>query len=110
MGSREPTAPPLDTPLLPMNFYSDQPLNARLIVENGVAIEMARDGNGKIHRGNVAEIIKDVIFGGKKIGEDLRRKVKVLRENIKLLRKEEMDEVVMVLKQICEKNQSKMDA
>nr|XP_004233933.2 beta-D-glucosyl crocetin beta-1,6-glucosyltransferase-like [Solanum lycopersicum] len=71
---------------LPMNFYSDQPLNARLIVENGVGVEMARDGYGKIHRGNVAETIKDVIFGGRNIGEDLRRKVKDLRENIKLQR------------------------
>ncbi|XP_006365665.1 beta-D-glucosyl crocetin beta-1,6-glucosyltransferase-like [Solanum tuberosum] len=90
---------------LPMNFYSDQPLNARLIVENGVAVEMARDGNGKIHRGNVAETIKNVFFGEKNTGEDLRRKVKGLRENIKLLREEEMDGVVKVLKQICEKNQ-----
>lgn len=89
---------------LPMNFYSDQPLNARLIVENGVGVEMARDGYGKIHRGNVAETIKDVIFGGRNIGEDLRRKVKDLRVNIKLQREEEMDGVVNVLKQICEKN------
>ncbi|KAJ8540308.1 hypothetical protein K7X08_030227 [Anisodus acutangulus] len=70
---------------LPMNFYSDQPMNARLIVENGVAVEIARDGNGKLHRGNIAEIIKDVIFG-EQIGEDLRRKVKSLGENIRLLR------------------------
>ncbi|KAH0673512.1 hypothetical protein KY284_024599 [Solanum tuberosum] len=92
---------------LPMNFYSDQPMNARLLVENGVAVEMARDGNGKIHRGYIAETIKDVIFD-EKIGEDLRKKVKSLGENIKLLREKEMDGVVEVIKQICEKkNQSK---
>lgn len=91
---------------LPMNFYSDQPMNARLLVEIGVAVEMDRDGNGKIHRGYVAETTKDVIFG-EKIGEDLRRKMKSLSENIKLLRDEEMDSVVVVIKQLCEKNQSK---
>ncbi|XP_059317567.1 beta-D-glucosyl crocetin beta-1,6-glucosyltransferase-like isoform X1 [Lycium ferocissimum] len=90
---------------LPMNFYSDQPMNARLIVENGVAMEIARDGNGKLHRGNIAEVIKDVIFG-EQIGEDLRRKVKSLAENIRSLREKEMDEVVKVITQLCEKNQS----
>ncbi|KAK4717286.1 hypothetical protein R3W88_015624 [Solanum pinnatisectum] len=91
---------------LPMNFYLDQPMNARLLVENGVAVEMARDGYGKIHRGYVAETIKDVIFD-EKIGEDLRKTVKSLGENIKLLREKEMDGVVEVIKQLCQKNQSK---
>lgn len=90
---------------LPMNFYSDQPMNGRLIVENRVAVAIARDGNGKLHRGYIAETIKDVIFG-EQIGEDLR-KVKSLGENIKLLREKEMDGVVEVITQLCEKNQSK---
>ncbi|MCD7447233.1 hypothetical protein HAX54_026352 [Datura stramonium] len=91
---------------LPMNFYSDQPMNARLIVENGVAVEIARDANGKLHRGYIAETIKDVIFS-EQIGEDLRRKVKSLGESIRLLREKEMDGVVEVITQLCEKNQSK---
>ncbi|CAN4096110.1 unnamed protein product [Withania somnifera] len=90
---------------LPVNPISDQPINARLNVDNGIAVELARDGNGKFHRGSIAETIKDVIFG--EIGEDLRRKVKSLGENIKLLREEEMDEVAEVIKQVCEKKQSK---
>ncbi|CAN4096109.1 unnamed protein product [Withania somnifera] len=89
---------------LPMNPLSDQPINARLNVENGIAVELARDGNGKLHRGSIAEILKDEIFG--ESGENLRRKVKSLRENIKLLAKEEMDEVAEVIKQLFEKKQS----
>ncbi|CAN4105842.1 unnamed protein product [Withania somnifera] len=91
---------------LPMNFYSDQPMNARLIVEIGVAVEMARDGNGKLHRAYIAETIRDVIFGEKN-GENLRRKVTSLGENIKLLRDAEMDAVAEVIKQLCEKNRPK---
>ncbi|KAH0670375.1 hypothetical protein KY290_025799 [Solanum tuberosum] len=92
---------------LPMNFCSDQPMNARSVVENGIAVEIARDGNGKLHRGYIAETIKEVI-SDEKIGEDLRRKVNSLGENIRLLREEQMDEVAEVIKQLCEKkNQSK---
>ncbi|KAK6790363.1 hypothetical protein RDI58_014163 [Solanum bulbocastanum] len=92
---------------LPMNFCSDQPMNARLVVENGIAMEIARDGNGKLHRGYIAETITEVIFG-EKIGEDLRRKVNSLRENIRLLREEHVDGVAEVIKQLREKkNQSK---
>ncbi|KAH0673510.1 hypothetical protein KY284_024597 [Solanum tuberosum] len=92
---------------LPMNFCSDQPMNARTVVENGIAVEIARDGNGKLHRGYIAETIKEVIFG-EKIGDDLRRKVNSLGENVRLLREEQMDEVAEVIKQLCEKkNQSK---
>lgn len=89
-----------------MNFCSDQPMNARSVVENGIAVEIARDGNGKLHRGYIAETIKEVIFG-EKIGDDLRRKVNSLGENIRLLREEQMDEVAEVIKQLCEKNQFK---
>ncbi|XP_055811407.1 beta-D-glucosyl crocetin beta-1,6-glucosyltransferase-like [Solanum dulcamara] len=91
---------------LHMNFCSDQPMNARSVVENGVAVEIARDGNGKLHRGYIAETIKEVILG-EKIGEDLRRKVNSLGENIRLLREEQMDGVAEVINQLCEKNQSK---
>ncbi|XP_016573793.2 beta-D-glucosyl crocetin beta-1,6-glucosyltransferase [Capsicum annuum] len=91
---------------LPMNFCSDQSVNARMVVEKGIAVEMARDGNGKLHRVNIAETLKNVICGGK-IGEDLRGKVKSLGENIRLLRDEEADKVAEVIKQVYEKNQSK---
>ncbi|KAK4353412.1 hypothetical protein RND71_028930 [Anisodus tanguticus] len=79
---------------------------SKLIVENGVAMEIARDGKGKLHRGNIAEVIKDVIFG-EHIWEDLRRKMKSLGEYIRYLREKEMNEVVEVITQLCEKNQSK---
>ena len=66
-----------------------------------------RDGNGKLHRGYIAETIKEVIFG-KEIGENLRKKVNSLRENVTLLREEHMDGVAKVIKQLHEKkNQSK---
>ncbi|WMV31598.1 hypothetical protein MTR67_024983 [Solanum verrucosum] len=86
--------------------HANQPMNARSVVENGIAVEIARDGNGKLHRGYIAETIKEVILG-EKIGDDLRRRMNSLGENIRLLREEQMDEVAEVIKQLCEKNQFK---
>ncbi|KAJ8543420.1 hypothetical protein K7X08_005943 [Anisodus acutangulus] len=93
-------------PIIAMPMLYDQPLNARLVVEIGVAVEVPRDGNGKLHRVNIAENIKHVI--GEEIGQNLRKKVTSLGDNVRLRRGEEMDGVVEVIKQLCDKtDQSK---
>ncbi|MCD9640107.1 hypothetical protein HAX54_025181 [Datura stramonium] len=52
----------------------DQPMNAKLIVEIGVALEVLRDDNGALQREDIARVIKDVICG--KCGENLRFSIK----------------------------------
>uniref|UniRef100_M1DEA4 UDP-glucose:glucosyltransferase n=1 Tax=Solanum tuberosum TaxID=4113 RepID=M1DEA4_SOLTU len=46
-------------PIVAMPIHLDQPMIARLIVELGVAVEIVRDDDGKIHRGEIAEILKE---------------------------------------------------
>ncbi|KAF3660621.1 putative 1-acyl-sn-glycerol-3-phosphate acyltransferase 2-like [Capsicum annuum] len=60
----------IPTIAMPMNL--DQPMNAKLLVEIGVALEVLRDENGAFYREDIARVIKDVICG--KLGENLRTK------------------------------------
>ncbi|WMV53585.1 hypothetical protein MTR67_046970 [Solanum verrucosum] len=76
-------------PIIAMPMHLDQPMNARLIVELGVAVEIVRDDDGKIHKGEIAETIKNVIT--EKTGEKLRGKMRDISKNLKCTRGEEMD-------------------
>ncbi|XP_055817099.1 beta-D-glucosyl crocetin beta-1,6-glucosyltransferase-like [Solanum dulcamara] len=86
-------------PIIAMPMHLDQPVNARLIVELGVAVEIVRDDDGKIHREEIAETLKGVIKG--KTGENLRDKVRDISQNLKSIREEEMDTVAQELIQLC---------
>ncbi|XP_049379607.1 beta-D-glucosyl crocetin beta-1,6-glucosyltransferase-like [Solanum stenotomum] len=86
-------------PIIAMPMHLDQPMVARLIVELGVAVEIVRDDDGKIHRGEIAETLKDVITG--KTGENLRAKVRDISKNLKSIRDEEMDAAAQELIQLC---------
>ncbi|KAG5574905.1 hypothetical protein H5410_055039 [Solanum commersonii] len=72
---------------------------ARLIVELGVAVEIVRDDDGKIHREEIAKTLKGIITG--KTGENLRAKVRDIGKNLKSTRDEEMDAVAQELIQLC---------
>ncbi|KAG5574889.1 hypothetical protein H5410_055023 [Solanum commersonii] len=77
-------------PIIAMPMHLDQPMNARLIVELGVAVEIVRDDDdGKIHKGEIAETIKNVIT--EKTRENLRGKMRDISKNLKCTRGEEMD-------------------
>ncbi|WMV53589.1 hypothetical protein MTR67_046974 [Solanum verrucosum] len=86
-------------PIIAMPMHLEQPMNARLIVELGVAVEIVRDDDGKIHRGEIAEILKGVISGETR--EKLRAKVRDISKNLKSVRGEEMDAAVQELIQLC---------
>ncbi|XP_015876309.3 UDP-glucosyltransferase 29-like [Ziziphus jujuba] len=62
----------------PMQF--EQPWNARLIVECGIGLEVKRSINGGLQREDIAQVIKHVMV--EKIGDDIRRKVKEMSDNI----------------------------
>ncbi|CAK9142539.1 unnamed protein product [Ilex paraguariensis] len=87
---------------IPMQF--DQPLNARLMVEVGVGMEVWRDDSGKLHREEIAKVIREVIVD--KRGEAMRRKAKELGEKIRLKGDEEMNGAVEAISQLCQKSKA----
>ncbi|KAL3520848.1 hypothetical protein ACH5RR_018997 [Cinchona calisaya] len=50
-------------PIITMPMTLERPLNGRLMVENGVAMEIMRDENGRLEREEIAKVIKDVVIG-----------------------------------------------
>lgn len=90
----------LGVPIIAMPMHLDQPLNARLMVELGVAVEVTRDLNGKLEREVIAKVIKDVVV--EKLGENARKNMSDVRQRTKLRENEELDEVVQLLNQLCE--------
>lgn len=89
-------------PIIAMPMHLDQPMNAKLVVELGVAVEVKRDVKGKIQKEEISTVIKDVIHGGE--GESLRRKISEQRENIRSRSGVEMEVVVQKLAEVCGKS------
>ncbi|XP_015057190.1 beta-D-glucosyl crocetin beta-1,6-glucosyltransferase-like [Solanum pennellii] len=89
-------------PIVAMPMHLDQPMNARLIVELGVAVEIVRDDDGKIHREEIAKTLKDVIT--ERIGENLRAKMRDISMNLNSISGEEMDAAAHELIQFCKIN------
>ncbi|XP_004250486.2 beta-D-glucosyl crocetin beta-1,6-glucosyltransferase-like [Solanum lycopersicum] len=86
-------------PIVAMPMHLDQPMNARLIVELGVAVEIVRDDDGKIYREEIAKTLKDVIT--ERIGENLRAKMREISKNLNSISGEEMDAAAHELIQFC---------
>ncbi|KAL3520851.1 hypothetical protein ACH5RR_019000 [Cinchona calisaya] len=74
----------------------------RLVVEIGVGVEIMRDKNGKFDRQVIAKVIKDVVV--EKMGENVRRKMRDVREKMKSRENQELGEVVVLLKQLVKEN------
>ncbi|KAJ4720634.1 Glycosyltransferase [Melia azedarach] len=86
-------------PIIATPMHLDQPLNARLIEDVGVGIEVRRNKNGRIERKELAEVIKEVVMEDN--GEKVRKKAREMSEKIREKGDEEMDEVVNELTRIC---------
>ncbi|GLT75345.1 hypothetical protein SLA2020_470760 [Shorea laevis] len=80
-------------PIIAMPMHSDQPLNARLVEEVGVGIEVKRDGNGRPHRKELAEVIRAVVKEESETGEKVRRRAEEVRECLRCKGDAEMDDV-----------------
>ncbi|CAK9134785.1 unnamed protein product [Ilex paraguariensis] len=92
-------------PIIAIPMHCDQqPLNARLVVDIGLGMEVRRDYCEKLHGEEVAKVIKDVILDNK--GEDMRRKARELRENIRLKGEEEINVAVGEISQLCHKSKA----
>jgi UDP:flavonoid glycosyltransferase YjiC (YdhE family) len=86
-------------PIIAVPVHLDQPLNARLVEEVGVGVEVKRDMNGKLEREKVAKVIREVVV--EKAGEGVRRKAKELKEKIREKGEEDIDGVVQELAKLC---------
>ncbi|KAL7252770.1 hypothetical protein ACSBR1_007355 [Camellia fascicularis] len=86
-------------PIVAMPMHLDQPLNARLVEEVGVAMEVNRDINGRFNREDISQVIRKVVV--EKSGEDIRIKAREFSEKIRMKGDEELDEVVEELLQLC---------
>lgn len=88
-------------PIIAVPMHLDQPLNARLVEEVGVGVEVRRDVNGKLKREKVANVIREVVE--EKGGEGVRRKAKEVKEKMRNNGEEEIDGVVEELVKLCRK-------
>ncbi|XP_047309363.1 beta-D-glucosyl crocetin beta-1,6-glucosyltransferase-like [Impatiens glandulifera] len=85
---------------IPMNF--DQPLNARLVEEIGVGLEVGRDENGRFSGEEIADLISELIVGEK--GKRIRDKAREMRETIQNKGDEDIDCVVEELYKLHNEN------
>ncbi|KAL0358557.1 UNVERIFIED_CONTAM: Beta-D-glucosyl crocetin beta-1,6-glucosyltransferase [Sesamum angustifolium] len=88
-------------PIVAMPMHLDQPMNAKLVAELGVGVEVERDNEGRLQREEIAKVIRDVVVG--ESSGELRRRVVERRERIRLRSREEIDEIAHKLEQICGK-------
>ncbi|CAN6703636.1 unnamed protein product [Malus baccata var. baccata] len=91
-------------PIIAIPMHLDQPLNARLVEEVGVGLEVRRTGSGSLEREEVAKVITDVLV--EKIGQILKGKAMELSENMKNKEDKEIDGVVEELRQLCRTRES----
>ncbi|KAF8396484.1 hypothetical protein HHK36_018107 [Tetracentron sinense] len=89
-------------PIIALPIHLDQPLNARLATKIGVGMEVKREKDGRLERGEVAKLIREVMV--EKKGEGIRRKVKEMGEKIGKKGEEEIDVFVEELMQLCKKS------
>ncbi|OVA03618.1 UDP-glucuronosyl/UDP-glucosyltransferase [Macleaya cordata] len=90
-------------PVIAMPMHLDQPLNARLVVELGLGVEVQRGGDGgcRFEREEVAKVIKEVVM--EKEGEEVRRRAREISEKMREKGEEEIDVLVEKLEQLCKK-------
>ncbi|VFQ71883.1 unnamed protein product [Cuscuta campestris] len=87
-------------PIVAMPMQFDQPMNAKMVVEIGVGVEVVRDDcTGRFSRKDVAKALARVIV--EEVGETVRRNAEVMGKNVRAKSLKEMDEVVALLAHIC---------
>lgn len=92
-------------PIIGIPFKLDQPLNARLMVEAGVAVELVKDRNGNFSGQEFANAIKKVVF--EKTGQEMRRKAAKLSEKMKNEDENVISEAAEQLRKICLEHKQK---
>ncbi|GAV83746.1 UDPGT domain-containing protein [Cephalotus follicularis] len=87
-------------PIIAMPMHIDQPLNARLVEDVGVGLEIKRNKDGRFEREELARVIKEVLVY--KNGDAVRSKAREMSEHIKKNGDQEIDGVADALVKLCE--------
>ncbi|KAI3471567.1 hypothetical protein Pfo_028217 [Paulownia fortunei] len=83
-------------PIIAVPMHLEQPINARLVEEVGVGVEVVRDKNRRLHREILAAVIKQVVMED----EFVRQRASDMREKLRSKEDQEIDvvkELVSVL-------------
>ncbi|KAL6346031.1 hypothetical protein AAG906_025311 [Vitis piasezkii] len=78
-------------PIVAIPMQIDQPFNAKLLEAVGVGVEVKRNEDRRLEREEIARVIKEVVV--EKSGENVRRKVREMSENMRKKADEEIAEV-----------------
>ncbi|KAL2506709.1 UDP-glycosyltransferase 72E2 [Abeliophyllum distichum] len=93
-------------PVIAMPLKYDQPINARLLIEAGVGVEVLNDENGQFKKEDVAKAINNVVVE-KKTGEGMRSRAKELSKKMKDEEELAINETSEQLFQLCVKYKQK---
>ncbi|KAI3838856.1 hypothetical protein MKX03_002632 [Papaver bracteatum] len=88
-------------PIIAMPMHLDQPVNARLVVELGLGVEVQRDGEGRLDRTEIGEVIRKVVMG--KEGMEIIRKAKEMSHKMRCKGDDDIDVLVEKLERLCNK-------
>ncbi|KAK4412995.1 Beta-D-glucosyl crocetin beta-1,6-glucosyltransferase [Sesamum alatum] len=86
-------------PIIAVPMHLDQPINARLVEEVGVGVEVVRDRNKRLSREGLAAVIKKVVM--EDCGEVVRQRTAEMRQKLNSKGDQEIDEVVKELVMVC---------
>ncbi|KAJ4778478.1 Glycosyltransferase [Rhynchospora pubera] len=91
-------------PMIALPLHIDQPSNAKLMVELGVAIEIQQHGFGNFEGNEVARCIKQALHS--EIGHGVRKKVEEMAEVMRQKSDHhEIQELLQKMEQLCNKDQ-----
>lgn len=93
-------------PIIAMPMHLDQPLNARLVHNIGVGMEVVRNGRGELERAEIAAVIRRVV--AEDGGEGLRENARSMSEKLKAKGDQEIEEVVQEFVKLCN-NKTKLN-
>ncbi|XP_023741814.1 UDP-glucosyltransferase 29 [Lactuca sativa] len=86
-------------PVIAMPMHLDQPINARLVEEVGIGMEVVRDENGRLSREKMAAVVRHVVVS--KLGEVVRETAKKMSSDLSMKGEEEIEAAVVELLQLC---------
>ncbi|KAI4384078.1 hypothetical protein MLD38_009845 [Melastoma candidum] len=86
-------------PIIAMPMQNDQPLNAAVVKESGVGVEVGGIDVGRMDRNEIAKAVRHVLVDQN--GERVRKKAREMGEIIRNRGDAEIDELVVELNKIC---------
>ncbi|KAL9155225.1 hypothetical protein ABFS82_10G167700 [Erythranthe guttata] len=92
-------------PIIAVPMHLDQPINARLVEEVGVGVEVVRDEKNRLRKEKLAAVINEVVVGDG--GEFVRKRAAEMKENLRTKKDQEIDDVVEQLFAVMKEFQSR---